>query len=187
MNQYFTTPLTPEAIARGLSTVPRWTARTILDRVGLRWSVLQHSLACVATYQQLDPQPDPLEKLTILLHDAEEVATGDIPSPYKTAEQSALGDKIRWEIFRGLGLPEPSESKWARVKGVDDAVGLAERWVLLHPAENIGDAYPDPNMIALDQVWGLLDIDPRSAIEMYTELVYELLEIPSIKTLAGRV
>ncbi len=186
MIEYFDTPPPPEVIAQGLSTVPRWTARTILDRVGLRWSVLQHSLVCAQVAGHHEPD-NPLLRLTALLHDAEEFVTGDIPRPYKTLEQREQGDEIRWEILRGLGLPEPSESLWRRVHEIDQDVGLAERWVLLHPSEVLEKDKPAPDMDVVSQVWGLLDIDARSAIELYTEMVYDLLEVPTIKTLAGRI
>ncbi len=179
--KHFSTPPTPEQIALGLSTVPRWTGRTILDRVGLRWSVLQHTLVGMTLF------PDPLDQITFGLHDAEEFVTGDVPRPYKTTEQSELGREIRWEIFHGLNLPRPTESRWERIKEADKDVQCAERWVLMHPVEVLGGNEPDPDLAVVDQVWGLLDIGPRDAIEMYTELVYDLLATPTVRTLAGRV
>jgi hypothetical protein len=175
-------PPTVADVARGLSTIPRWTARTILDRVGLRWSVLQHSLVCGAV---ASGDGNPVLSAYALLHDAEEILTGDVPMPYKTDAQSELGREVRAEILRGLGLPRPSDGVWERVKEIDMAVQEAERWVLLSPAEYAGRPFPDLKITG--EVWGLLDLDVRAGIELFTDVVGEILRDPRVRSLVSRV
>jgi hypothetical protein len=120
-----------------------------------------------------------------LLHDAEEILVGDTPSPFKTDEQAALGNEVRNEILRGLPLPPPNESVWQSVREIDLVIREAERWVLLHPREVEGRPFPDAQ--ALDQVWGLLDLDVRAGIELFTDLTTAALAEPRVKSLASRV
>lgn len=180
--KYFTTPPTVAEVARGLSTIPRWTARTILDRVGYRWSVLQHSLVCGAVASW---SGNPVLQAYALLHDAEEMLVNDTPAPYKTDEQRELGRAVRREILAGLGLPKPSDGVWASVKEIDMAVQEAERWVLLSPAEYVGRATPDLALVG--EVWGLLDLDVRAGIELFTDLTQSVLSDRRVKSLARMV
>lgn len=185
---HFATPPTVADIARGLSTIPRWNGSTILDRVGLRWSVLQHSLVCGAVATQ---RGDAVLVAYALLHDAEEIVIGDTPKPYKTEEQTELGRAIRKEILAGLGLPAPRGGVWDQVKQIDDQVAVAERWVLKHPRHylnaDIGPTLHDPDLRIVDEVWGLLDLDVRAGIELFTDITRTVLSDSRVKSLASRV
>lgn len=193
--RYFETPPTVEAIARGLSTIPRWTARTILDRVGLRWSVLQHSLVCGAV---ASVRGDPVLLAYALLHDCEEILTGDIPRPYKTSEQVELGRAVRREILAGLGLPMPGGQTEEALKEIDDLVLEAERWTLLRPSEIVEEeptaetgglftVQDLPDLAVTEEVWGLLDLDVRAGIELFTDYTTAALDDRRVKSLASRV
>lgn len=186
--RHFASPPTVADIARGLSTIPRWTGRTVLDRVGLRWSVLQHSLVCGAVASRAG---EPVLVAYALLHDAEEILTGDIPVPYKTEQQVELGREVRREILAGLGLPKPHDGLWGQVKRIDAEVRVAEARVLINPREYAG--WPpeilsmSPDLSITDEVWGLLDLDVRAGIELFTDTVSEILVDPRVKSLASRV
>jgi hypothetical protein len=66
-------------IAWSLSRLPRFLGHT---RGGMPYSVAQHSVLC----ESLVPAGvQPAAKLAVLLHDAHEAYTGDIPTPLKTA------------------------------------------------------------------------------------------------------
>ena len=173
--------VTPEAIARGLSTVPRWNGRTVLDRVGRQFSVLQHTLVVSSLVS------GPVVQLYALLHDAEETVVGDTPRNYKSEGQIELGRKVRADIFAGLKVPVPeySGSVWQTVKEADNASLAAEAYVLVHPREREFWA-EGPDMHAVDQVWGVLDLTPRMAIEQYVHAVEALFEAPAVKQLRSR-
>ncbi len=181
---FFEKTPTVSEIATGLSTVPRWTARTVLDRVGLRWSVLQHSLVCGAVAHWTG---DPILYAHALLHDAEEILTGDIPRPFKTDEQSELGRDIRREILAGLGLPAPTGSMADRLQDIDDRVAVAEAHVLLKPGAAPAAQGKPVEVAIVDQVWGLLDLGVRDAIEIFTDFTAAALKDPRVASLASRV
>lgn len=174
--------LTTEALARGLSTVPRWNGRTVLDRVGHRFSVLQHSLVVAS----LVP-PGPVTQLYAYLHDAEEAFIGDTPRVHKTDEQRTYGREVRAEVFNALRIPVPTYdgNVWTAVKEADELALEAECTILVHPSAR----HVDPNTVdpyALDQVWGILDLSPRQAIEHYVDALEKLFEHSAVKTLRSR-
>ncbi|MGE0278304.1 MAG: hypothetical protein AB7R40_23155 [Nitrospiraceae bacterium] len=179
--KFFTKAPTLYDIALGLSTIPRWNGRTILDRVGMRWSVLQHTLACMA-YAARDTAE---VQWYIGVHDCEEMLSGDTPKPFKTREQSYQGDMIREEIIRGLGMPKARTGVVEIIKRVDEDVRCAEACTLLHPGELIRvPGYQNGFRIeAADQVWGLLDIPVRTAIELYVDKMEQLADDSTVKAL----
>lgn len=179
--KFFTKPPSLYDIALGLSTIPRWNGRTILDRVGQRWSVLQHTLACMAYAARDTPEV----QWYIGIHDAEEMLSGDTPKPFKTREQSVQGDEIRDEIIRGLGMPPIRLGALEAIKRVDEDIRCAEACTLLHPSELIRVPGYWNGFVpsAADQVWGLLDIPTRTAIELYVDKMEELSTDATIKTL----
>lgn len=73
-----------ENLARQLSRLPRFAGAT-----GPFYSVAQH---CVIASQVADP---PHLRLPVLLHDAHEIVTGDIPRPVKRLLGAALADLER--------------------------------------------------------------------------------------------
>lgn len=181
MRKYFTKAPTLYDVALGLSTIPRWNARTILDRVGMRWSVLQHTLACMAYVSKLTPEV----QWYVGIHDAEEMLAGDTPKPYKTREQSAQGDEIRSEIIRGLGMPPARSGVLDDIKRVDEDIRCAEACTLLHPGEliRVPGYWNGFHVEAAEQVWGLLDIPVRTAIELYVDRMDELGKDESLRAL----
>lgn len=88
----------PLDIAVQLGRMPRFAGAT---RVW-PWSVLHHTCACYRYAVTMDFMPQLLGM--VLLHDAEECATGDIPTTWKTNEirelQSRLSDHILY-VYTG--------------------------------------------------------------------------------------
>jgi len=152
-------------VAIGLSRIPRWAGSTVRP-----WSVLQHSLAA----RQLAGLLDEHSQLYALWHDSEEMATGDIPSPFKAPEQRELGRTLRIWLFRQtLGLPYPSEGIQAVVKEIDDRLKIAEAHCLCHPLTR--ESFCDPwDLEAVDAVWHLIGMPEREAIATFIELTMEL-------------
>ena len=178
-------PLTIEAVARGLSTIGRWNGRTVLDRVGQRFSVLQHSLLCGALLEGV-----PVHQLYALLHDIEEVVVGDTPAHFKSEEQSELGREVRRQMFQALKVPvvTPDSVIWKAVKHADHMARSAEAYVLLNPRELANDVYAEYlDYDVVDQVWGLLDIPPRTAIDLYVDRVEQLFGDTQVKRLRSLV
>ena len=176
---------TLEAIARGLSTIPRWNGRTVLDRIGGRFSVLQHSLVCGALLEGV-----PVHQLYALLHDIEECVVGDTPAGQKAQDQCDLGRAVRERMFRALKVPVPDYNGviWKAVKNVDYMSRSAEAYVLIHPRELQDGAYAEHlDMDAVDQVWGLLDIPPRVAIDLFVDKVQELFRDKQIERLRSQL
>jgi hypothetical protein len=62
----------------GMSRTPRFAGQT-----RVRWSVLDHSLFAASMAQQEAPLAYALQ-LAVLLHDAHEALTGDVPTPFKS-------------------------------------------------------------------------------------------------------
>jgi len=163
------------SIARALSRVQRWNGDTIVP-----WTVLQHTLAGLA----LIPDTEVVAATYWLLHDSEESLTGDVPMPFKTGEQVVLGDAIRNQILKSLGLPAPDAGAIERIRKMDERLAAAEAQVLC-PLKT-RQAFPIYDEEAFAIVVSLLDMTPRQAIETYLEAVDKLLSLPTIKALARR-
>lgn len=165
-------------VAVGLSRIPRWAGATIVP-----WTVLQHSLACqrIAAEAKLSAEA----QLLALWHDCEEMATNDIPKPFKTAEQEALGDTLRVQLYRGaLGMPEPREFVWQPVHVADGALRDAEAHCLCHPATRVdfGDPFPG----AIDAVWDLVSVTPNEGIALFVDATAALLKDKTVRALQAR-
>lgn len=111
-------------IAQSLSRIPRFAGHGKLP-----WSVLDHTLFCYALSKQgAMPYAFPALGLAMLLHDAHEAVTGDIPTPVKTADmkstQWALDLKIMDAYFPG-GY-DAYDFQHAQVKKVDLQALLVE-------------------------------------------------------------
>lgn len=162
-------------IARALSRVQRWNGDTIVP-----WTVLQHTLAGLALIPDIEVVP----ATYWMLHDSEESLTGDVPKPFKTAEQVTFGDAIRNQILKSMGLPAPDPGALARIQVMDERLAAAEAQVLC-PLK-IRQAFPLYDEEAFKVVMGLLDMSPRQAIEEYLEAADRLLSLPTIKAMARR-
>jgi hypothetical protein len=179
-------------IAIGLSRIPRWAGATVRP-----WSVLQHSLAVGS----LLSAENPVVHLAALVHDMEEVATGDIPSPFKTKTQRELGVRMRaWLYSEVLVQPLPDDATEQLVHVVDDQLKLAELLCLCHPRA-MWDPYFRDSVLgfvgaengedfeimgACDAVWDLIDMPEREAIETFTELVADLLNTKALRAMERR-
>ena len=161
-----------EDVAIGLARIPRWAGATVRP-----WSVLQHSLAASALAER--PQGG-RGQLYALWHDCEEMATGDIPTPFKTPDQRELGEELRrWMYEQTLGFPYPNTGIQEAVKRFDDEVRLAELYCLCHPRAwdwSLTERAPQmENFDAADAVWDLIDMPEREAIYAFTTLTKALL------------
>lgn len=177
-------------IAIGLSRIPRWAGATVRP-----WSVLQHSLAAGAL---AEPEGNPVLHLAALMHDMEEMATGDIPTPFKTAQQVELAERLRaWLYSEVLVQPNPDDRTVEKVKAIDEQLKLAELLSLCHPRSWQDPAFlglvqafvvkAEPKtMPAVDAVWDLIDMPEREAIFTFTEQVTTLLQSTQLMAMRNK-
>ena len=156
-------------VAIGLSRIPRWAGATIVP-----WSVLQHSLATHRVMVKVFSfSAGQVLRLRGLWHDCEEMATGDIPKPFKTGEQAVLGDELRAEIFCGAtGLPWISS---AYIYAADALLRTAEAHCFCHPRAR-EDHEGTLDMDVVDVIWKLFDLPVDDAIAQFVTLTDTLLE-----------
>lgn len=94
-------------IAIGISRQPRFGGQT-----GRWWSVIGHSLFCDELVQRVLAHPERVPptrverddyirrcRLAVLLHDAHEALTGDVPTPLKTPDFKAVQEDLDRRIF----------------------------------------------------------------------------------------
>lgn len=172
-------------IAVGLSRIPRWAGATIR---GSEWSVLHHVLACGRLARRAKFSPEAV--LFAYLHDMEEMATGDIPTPFKTEQQKGLERRLRrWMYKETVKRQYPTPLTVEAVKILDDRLKLAELLSFCHPnawwdpyfrAEVLQFVNASPPhsgvMSAIDMVWDLADVGAREAIDLFTREVDESIE-----------
>lgn len=146
-------------IAIGLSRQPRFAGQT---RVW--WSVLDHTLFCDDLLTLVFDLPLRPLRLGVLLHDAHESLTGDVPTPLKTPDFKAMQDKLDRLIYDAHYYPGGYTSFRAGlgphvVHDVDRAALNTEAYELLpHPASVLMPYFTRPGDRAvevLDQYrWG---------------------------------
>lgn len=116
-------------IALGLSRMPRYGGQTMFE-----WHVADHVVCATRYIQHLMAQNfgigGPLLPLHVLLHDAHEAMTGDIPTHFKTPDMKALQAKLDERIYLSLGFPLPTASERAYIGAIDKAMLLAEAKVV---------------------------------------------------------
>lgn len=134
-------------IARGLGRMPRFAGQT-----RGWWSVLHHSLV-VEYLARLHPLFHPAKLLRLrlwaLLHDAHESATGDIPTPWKSAEMREVQHGFDDRLFAHLGISAAFETQ------IVAEGALLDRRALLAEAHEVGPMHlldlmnerPDPEAI----------------------------------------
>ncbi len=148
-------------VAFGLSRIPRWGGATLVP-----WTVLQHSLAAHRLAKR-----SPVA-LAILWHDVDEMATGDIPKPFKTPEQAALGERLRvWFFEATLGLPYPGEGVWDAVKLHDESMKIAEAHCFCHPRVRLD--FPNltvSDLNACDVIWDMFTVPVDDLIREFVEV-----------------
>lgn len=161
-----------EAMALGLSRIPRFAGQTLFD-----WNVADHLVVCMRWCRILrrDGGADiiarygvPLE-LHVLLHDAHEAMTGDIPTTFKTDDMRRLQRQLDERLYAALQLPMPTSSEREWIKAIDAGMLLAEAKVVTPPAtyEKIvlerGGALAFPMAIDVVQQYLHDDLDSREA------------------------
>ena len=142
-------------IALGLSRQPRFAGQT-----RAWWSVLDHTLFCDELVQSQVGEaptraPGPrLWRLAVLLHDAHEAITADVPTDFKTigmrAQQQALDERIAQAYFPGGW---GSYAAWEHeVKTIDRRALRAEAWMVGPPmtTEKAELLFGRPDQMALD-------------------------------------
>lgn len=121
---------TVSEIARGLGKICRFAGNCRVF-----WPVLLHSMVVA------DLVDDDIE-LYALLHDAAEVVFSDTPTPFKPAFFVPREHAVLHQLFEDLGVPQPTQEIWDRVK-VADRAALAGEATVIGPralAEWLGDS-----------------------------------------------
>lgn len=120
-------------IAVGLSRQPRFAGQT-----RRQWSVLDHTLFCDELVQQRWPNDNRKLRLALLLHDAHEAMTADVPTDMKPAglkdHQHELDAGIFEAYFPG-GFPFFKERGYTfEIKDIDRLALIAEAHVVGPPS-----------------------------------------------------
>jgi hypothetical protein len=121
---------TVSEVARGLGKLCRFAGQCRVF-----WPVLLHSMV-VADLVSGDIE------LYALLHDAAEVVFSDTPTPFKPAFFEPREHAVLRQLFEDLGVPQPTQEIWDRVK-VADRAALAGEATVIGPralAEWLGDS-----------------------------------------------
>jgi hypothetical protein len=122
-----------EDIALGLSRMPRFGGQT-----KFLWTVADH-VVCAHEYVQvmrvkywdtLFGGASLFLPLHVLLHDAHEAMTSDIPTTFKTQDMKDLQYTLDKRIYESLRLPLPNSMELSYIKAVDKAMLLAEASVV---------------------------------------------------------
>lgn len=165
-------------IAERLSRIQRWNGRTTIP-----WTVLQHSVLAASL---LPETASDYLRLTVLMHDAAEGWTGDIPRPFKCPEQADLERAILAEIYDGLNLVAPwPQSIKAQLKHVDDVTAMVEAQCICRPSERRSvsakhlELYaPEPRLVERgeDILWEMKELPRREMVSVWVTLVENALE-----------
>ena len=165
-------------IAERLSLIQRWNGRTTIP-----WTVLHHTLLAVSLLPETASQ---YLRLTVLLHDAAEGWTGDIPRPFKCPEQTELEREILAEIYAGLNLVAPwPHSIKAQLRHVDDVTAVVEAQCLCRPSERRSvvakhlEIYsPEPALVERgeDILWAMKELTRAEVVTLWVKLVESTLE-----------
>lgn len=137
-------------VAFSLSRMQRWGGVTLVP-----WTVLQHVLAMHRLAVAMEGKPT--QRLYTLWHDVDEMATGDIPKPFKTAEQSALAEELRqWFYKEVLKVTFPSSGDQDLCKFLDVEARVAEAHVFCHPRHRSDFKDYDVPMDLVDIIWDIV-------------------------------
>lgn len=116
-----------EDIALGLSRMPRYGGQTFFD-----WHVSDHVVCATRYLERLirlgmsTHGTTALLPLHVLLHDAHEAMTGDIPTCFKTPDMKALQKQLDVRIYDSLAMPMPGPMSVDIIKQIDKQMLLAE-------------------------------------------------------------
>jgi len=120
-----------EDIIHHLSLINRWHGATSIP-----FSVLEHSLYCADLVASLPEHVSDISHewrikrygLLMLLHDAEEYITGDIPSPLKDASPGIreVAKQVSRVVFKALGVKPANKEEGKVVHRIDMMARLGE-------------------------------------------------------------
>jgi hypothetical protein len=172
---------TLEDIALGLSQIVRFGGQTLFE-----WTVAHHSLVVMRIAERYYGPEMPLLPLHLLLHDAHECLTSDIPRDFKTAEMSKLQEELDWRIYAELGVLWPTYLERTWVKYIDNVALLAEAQVVTPPAtyeailDSLRPTYMAPaydEIVTVKAVLGIEDVEEAyiSNAQFYLARAHELL------------
>lgn len=139
---------TCEDIGRALSRIPRFGGHCRTP-----WSVLNHTVVCSTLSRYYYPA-DPRTRLAVILHDAHEALTGDIPSPLKVTSMKYLQESLDVRIYNAYfpgGIDAVDEELEARIKFIDGRALVAEAVVV------------GPPLVTMDNVTMLFGDRPTGA------------------------
>jgi hypothetical protein len=167
---------TLQDMATGLSRIPRFGGQTLQP-----WSVAQHLLACAAYTRRQYPGDRQLE-LHVLLHDAHESMTSDIPTSWKTSDMRALQKRLDVRIYRSLVLAPPRPWEVETIAMIDRDLLLAEASLVTPPAtcqricEEVGDGVRVEARAAVREVLEAAK-DGAEAADLWRLRVVQLLRV----------
>ena len=120
-------------VAVQLGRLPRYAGATAV----WPWSVLHHTWVCMQLARLERYGFSEREILMVALHDAEEVATGDVPTTWKPAELREMQRRLRHRIWAEVCGCSPTaiESWEADVSEVDKLALLAEMHAGIAPPD----------------------------------------------------
>lgn len=116
-----------EDMALGLSRIPRFGGQTVF-----LWTVADHVVCATRYLERLirmglsTHSTTSLLPLHVLLHDAHEALTSDIPTTFKTADMKALQKRLDVRLYASLGLPTPTSMEADLIKQIDRQMLLSE-------------------------------------------------------------
>lgn len=155
-------------IGYGLAQTNRYGGHTSIP-----WSVYEHSLACLLYAQEAGDSDE--VQLHVLLHDAHECVTGEIPRPWKTPDFAAQQADVDRRIRARHGITEPTEEVRKRVKEIDDVILLGEMVVLGPPKKD--KPYHADAVSAVRRTQGILyRIKTEQRAEAFVNMVKQLYE-----------
>ena len=110
-------------LAHGLAQMPRFGGQTVIP-----WTVADHLVTCdrIAAGRALSYRL----RLHLILHDAHEMATGDIPTPMKTPDMKTLQAELDGRIYARFDLPWRRAEDCIVIKDIDRESLLAEAAVV---------------------------------------------------------
>ncbi len=101
------------------------------------WTVLQHSLVChdlaieYANHRPLYKEEDTVQlALQMLLHDAHECITSDIPSHWKAEETKKDQLDLDKRIYKSLGVDYPLKGELSIISMLDEEALIAEAYTM---------------------------------------------------------
>lgn len=147
-------------IAVGLSRIPRFVGQTHFE-----WTVAHHSLVVMHMAERGNiTRAMPLH---MLLHDAHEMMTGDVPTTFKTFDTKQLQARLDVRIYNEFDVPFPTTFERELIKVYDRRALIAEAYVVCPLATFMKIVDDEPGSYITDSsdvaaVRGVLGLDDLS-------------------------